>query len=334
MFGKRGGIVIFIAIFLLLGAVIFAVVYFAFPQDQDGVNVPPIISEPEEGEAVVNESVPHVTNETSNETEDVPLVNDSFVHSAQIHWNHMPLTFAILNKSDNCSDASLSEFYEALSLVEEGTDGAVSFLEINASNVSVPDITVYCVQNEDLLNESLGGYVCEEKVFDYQKDYINPSAEGILGEEDIFIDVTLLNKTSNETKYEVCSIPVSSPAWIYNQFSEARIDIVNDSLIVNATMNIYSDGWNDCVKVPVQEIRDLFHILGFAHSEEAQFDSRHGWVPIDIPLLRDVMYPQIQCIFQTTVDEKYYSCLNEIYGSGGSCDDVGFVYLEDGAWQY
>lgn len=327
MFDKKGGIVIFVIIFLLVGFAIFALVYFLFPAE-DGVNLPSI---PEVPSQVLNETNTSVVNETIVEpNETVVNVNDSFANSQEIHWKEMPIKYEIINKTDNCSSKALDEFYSAIDLIESNTNGAVSFEEANSS----ADLTVYCVQNNELLNVSLGGYKCSSKTFDYVKQDLNPISEGLLAEGDIFLSYDLLNKTSNETKFEYCYVPANAPKWIHDRFAETQIDIDENNTIYGATMNIYSDGLRDCARNPIMEIHDLFHALGIGHATNAQFDPRYGWVPIDYPLLRDVMFPQIQCQFQGRIDSKYYSCLEKIYSGEGSCDDVSFVYFEDGEWRY
>jgi hypothetical protein len=313
---KRGFIGIIFAFVLIVGIIVlFFTFYFSGEKKVSVVK--------EEKEQIVE-----VTAEEEIE-ENESVVNETKENASvfgEARWDHMPLTYKI-NDGSGCSGTPLDKLEEAFFNIESKTDGLVKFEE---SKDEEADIEISCVSGIDLLKELNDSVSCEEEVFDFEKLQINPKVEGLIDEEDYLINATLIgtNVTENftETTYNICYIKGSSSGASnnFNTLKEA-VPEIEDNVILSHSLNIYvsGEGYNPCAEYPAREVHELLHGLGIDHTDEPSFHYKFGW--IEIEPLKDVMFPYQYCLYQTSLSEKYSSCLKSIYGGEGDCENVNLL---------
>jgi hypothetical protein len=327
---KRGEFMTYFIVFILLAAGVILTVYYF---------------DPFEHKTPTNETIPLNNVEQTNQTnltqvnltsQNTTLVNTTSLNNtsknetnetnqtAQLHWNYMPLTYKIENKT-NCEGQALEKLNWAMEIIKNSTNSKVSFVEAAASENA--GIKISCWNRNELIN--ITGTTCKNVSFDFPKYDAHPIKEGGLTDSDILVSKKMLSRDENETIFQLCYIATGAGGTeIFNALSEPKI-IISKNKILNASLNIYKevDGWPNCAKIPVGEIHQLFHVLGFAHQPEPKFDPVYGW-GAHLDDQADVMFPYLNCQLQKSVDEKYFSCLQSIYSNTNpseDCDGVEFV---------
>jgi len=333
---KRGAVIVIIVIILILAVIV--TLFFIYNKKSEDTNtaedeqpVDPIISDVNQS---LNQTLDQPQNQSENETTEVEneTIYDDFSSVAEIHWNHMPLTYKIENKEE-CAGKPLDNMEETLEIITTSTNNLVSFLEVSTGEV---DIEINCIDGAALLAELNDSITCETTTFDYDKIYIDPLRENLIDDLDFLISVTKVyqNTTENEseTDYEICFLDSgNSNAAPYLTSLKESLPEYENNLILNQKINIYKSGsgWSSCATFPARETHEILHTLGFSHSEEPTFDPYYGWPPKDLKLLQDVMFPTLSCKYQKKLDSKYATCLKKIYSNNelevDGCRDIGFI---------
>ncbi len=310
-----------VILIILLIIAIGSTIFFTF-------NKPPEIEEQQ------NETLPEAGNQT-NETVQVPppeenqtFSDDPFSSTDKPHWTHLPLTYKI--KDENNCGSALGKLQESIQVISSSTNSIITFAESSALDA---DIEINCIDGEAVLNTLNESVLCKEEIYDYDKTRIDPKRENLINASDFFINVTkfekvtIINTTTNETSSEfiftICYLPKDK---VPNSFKEPQPTIIQN-LIIHSSINVYKPGniWNACAAFSARETHSLLHALGIAHSDEPKYDDYYGWA--DTEALKDIMFADLICKHQTSLNEKYASCLKKIYSNNeaeGSCDGVNF----------
>lgn len=279
-------------------------------------------------------------------------LEDDFNAIDKLHWTHMPLTYSIKDYA-NCGSSQLKKMVEALNILENKTEN-VRFVETNQPN---PDLIIQCLNIQEMKDsyfreidrlKNSTKLNCIQRVYDYKKDSISTYTEGILNiSEHLFVNASK-NYLGTGTVWNICYInrvdinnsniinygvvdwaDVSS-----STLGDARPNMVGN-LIINATINLYTqeNGWTFCADFPVKEMHELLHVFGYGHSYEPPWDPYYGYTEVEP--LRDIMFPNQQCAFQKTIQQKYISCLDNVYSNGrsGFCDEnLNFLNGCESGW--
>jgi len=317
---NKRGLIVLIAIILAAIVVLILVYTIAFKEsDEDQSSVLPVTD---------NETANATTPETPPEAN---LSGDSFPNSAEAHWTHMPLTYKIEDE-EKCG-TTVASLKEAFTIIQDSTDNIVRFEEDSGS----PDIKFKCIDGEQEVKEQNDTVTCKDEIYDYDKIRIDPLREDLIVEGDFLLNATevfrnlstVFDNATNETTtelevvYSICYIPSASVPDSLKELEPTK----QENFILFSTINIYKPGKfsTSCSNFPAREVHTILHSFGFAHADVPGYDDYYGWA--DPNALRDIMFPDILCKFQTKIEDKYSSCLKNIYSNGaeGSCDGVNFA---------
>jgi hypothetical protein len=246
-------------------------------------------------------------------------IQDDFFNIQELHWTHMPLTYSFNNLG--CSEVQINHFLKGISIIENLTEGKVSFIETNEEG----DLQVNCIDRDFLISELTN---CEEVVVQGNPTSIN-WYEGFLDrEEKRFISAARINQTEQNKTYKLCSINLNEVGFNfdYDVLGEGGITNNSENLIIRGEVNLYQgfEKFTTCT-FPSKEIHEVFHSFGFDHSYEPYFDPYYGYA--DWSYAEDIMFPYNYCQYQKEVQEKYVNCLNNIYSNGefqGDCSEINF----------
>jgi len=256
------------------------------------------------------------------------VISDSFASSTYLHYIHMPINYQIINKED-CKGVVLNNILRSIDLITNATGRLVYFNETD-ENI---DLSVSCIDRDKIFSSinSTGKNACINITLNYSTTVFSPFEAGILNSTtQYFSKAQTLFRNESQTRYEICYINISEfPPNIRNflVLGEGGPDYVQENKIFNASVNLYSheNGWVSCAYFPSKEMHELLHTFGFAHSYEPYFDPFYGYT--DWSYTGDIMFPHLYCEFQTSLNEKYSSCLKKIYSNGnvwGDCSNVNF----------
>ena len=259
---------------------------------------------------------------------------DNFSNIEQLHWAHMPLTYSV-SDADDCEDWEIQEFIDAMKIIENSTNGIVSFVKVENES----DLKFHCVVNEKK---------CENVSFDYNRDTVNWYDEGIVerNNETIY-NVRKIWGSDTGSLWEVCyffGVPKDST------IAEALPEI-DGNIIIGGEITLYRNSRGArCSYLPNREIHEILHLFGIDHSVSDVYlneflDSLDRSVPPSVygnwkeyntlydqykEMGEDIMFQHSFCNWNTHLNEKYSSCLMEIYSDNytGSCDEVNFLNFE------
>jgi len=257
---------------------------------------------------------------------------DEFSKIKEHHWEHMPITYKIMNIQD-CKGDELSEARKAFTLIQNKTGDLVRFEETN----SEPDIELSCVKG-GIPREMEGNIECQNFSFKDEKTQISVYKEGILSPfTQKLISTELVSRTYEKTVYQICY------EWgNYNPMmvlAEERRPSISNNLIKKGYVNLYLYGEGvRCAHYPAREVHEILHALGIAHPvsdlrADSIFEGLQKGLQMDlsreqaIEITKDSMFPYFNCGLQTKINEKYITCLKYIYSNGqeGNCSNVNFL---------
>lgn len=255
----------------------------------------------------------------------VSEIEDNFSNSEYLHWGHMPLKYKFVDLG-GCNQFQLANVYKGFEIIKNNTSGYVSFIEDEKN----ADFELVCANKQSLIETNL---ICEKFSFDYYKTHLKYYGEDALDEDtQLYVSSKTLSINENETIYEICYINYGDLGLNtkYNILGEGGPLEKEQNIITKGIMIIYQED-NSTTKrtLPIVEIHETFHLLGFGHSYEPEFD-QYGYV--DWNYAKDIMFPVNYPTLQTSIQEKYFSCLNYIYSNGseqGSCSGVNFLDFND-----
>ncbi len=246
---------------------------------------------------------------------------DNFSNVEELHFSHMPITYKINNLG--CSDIQINHFLKGLNIVQNLTDGLVSFVKV----FNEPDLKINCIDRDFLFEKFT---TCEEIIVEGHPTTINWNKEGYLNQsEKAFISANKINQTDTIEIWELCSASLEELGFSINNeiLGEGGPSEIMGNIIVKGEINLYQ-GFEESktCTFPSKEIHELFHSFGFDHSHEPFWDPYYGYV--DWEPVKDIMFPHNYCQFQKEIQEKYISCLKYIYSNGeiGKCSfEVNFL---------
>jgi len=90
------------------------------------------------------------------DTFDTPIFDDPFSETDELHWNHMPLTYGIINESD-CYPIRVERIKKAIQEVGRLTEYKVQLLSVK--NDETPDISFVCIKDSNY--DAVGDVVYE-----------------------------------------------------------------------------------------------------------------------------------------------------------------------------
>jgi hypothetical protein len=275
-------------------------------------------------ERVIEEEIP---------MEEVTIVRDQFENIKQLHWNHMPLKYKIINLQD-CGGDEVKEARKAFELVQNQTDNLVRFEETEGES----DIKLECVKG-GIPKEMEGKRECENFTFDHYKTQLSVYTEGLLSRfSQKLVSTKLINRSEKITVYQIC--------WEWGNFNpmmvlaEEQMPEISDDEINEGYINLYLYGEGvRCAHFPAREVHEILHNLGIAHPVSNRladkiFEALQKGLYLDISreeateITKDAMFTYFNCALQTKIQEKYISCLKYIYSNGkieGDCSKVKFL---------
>ncbi len=257
-------------------------------------------------------------NSSSNSTIQNLTISDKYINVTQLHWNHMPLTYKILNES-LCTGIPIDELNNAMKLIESSSNNTIKFVKNNIS----ADITISCYDLDDVLNKST--VICKNFSVEWKKNAFNAKKENYIPNSSFVLSETQIVRNDTLTTYQACYVDSN---LANGALDESKI-ITEGNIITNATMNIYvfGDDYTRCSDFPNKEVHQLLHTLGLDHSEEPRFHNVFGWGVINFRYEEDVMFQYFSCIHQKDIQLKYDECLQYIYTNGlqGQCAKVNFI---------
>jgi len=311
-----GEILIFVLVFVVITGGIYYFVSYA--GDGGGSEIEEIVGDDltdVTNDSLVGDTVADGGNDTDEDN--VTEIGDAF-DSEEIHWDHMPLSYKINNKS-NCIGQPIEDLEEAFSLVEDSTGGEVSFVE-GSGDV---DITVNCVDRNALLENINEGIDCDKIVLD--GGAVDLFGYEVISEGDYVTNVRVLERNATNNVFEVCHVDMSSDFGFDWDLIIENNPLVEGGVIKKGSIEIYELGTVRCASFPSREVHEILHSLGFDHSLTPSFNSYFGWREGDVIYFRNIMFPYSSCAYQNQIDDEYSSCLKKIYSGEGDCGGVNFV---------
>ena len=309
---KRGQALVFL--FIALVAITAGVVYYFNYYQPSHPIIPNNLNNSNNTNSQGNNTI---NNNTLNISQQNLSSIDKYLNISEIHWNHMPLTYMIINES-LCAGKPIETLKKAMGFVEEASNNTIKF-KINSTNNA--DIIISCYNLKDVLNKT--GITCKNFSVEWNKRDFNAKKEGYIDNSSYVVSEIEIVRNDSLTTYQAC---YANSKNANGALDEAKI-IIKGNLITNGTMNLYGDDLNSCSKLPNVETHQLLHLLGFAHSEEPRFHNIFGWGVTNFHYLEDIMFQYYSCAFQKKIQLKYGSCLQYIYSNGkqGECVKVDFV---------
>lgn len=255
-----------------------------------------------------------------------PIKEDNFSNIQELHWTHMPLSYKFVNIG-NCNEIQINHMKKGLEIVENSTDGLVSFVESEGEI----DLRIECINRKELVKEE---EICKNVSFADKPERISWYDDGFLDRsKERFISAKILSTTEEETIYELCYIDLEELGINFDSeiLGEGGPSEMYENLIIKGELRLYQEGegFTTCT-FPSKEIHELLHSFGIDHSYEPEWVNDYvGWS--DWNYARDIMFPYNYCGYQKELNEKYISCLKKIYSNGnyeGSCEGVNFLEFE------
>ena len=112
----------------------------------------------------VNQTTGNATN-GNNTTQNETAASMSFENIVELHWDHMPLAYRIVNNASRCEGAPIAEMKKAFEIVSKASSYKVNFTESVGNETA--DVNVSCVNRLELLKELKEKEVCKNVVLDY-----------------------------------------------------------------------------------------------------------------------------------------------------------------------
>jgi hypothetical protein len=267
-----------------------------------------------------NSTVNNQTNDTDS--------NIDFEDIEELHWNHMPLTYKIINNGSECEGVSIVKLKEAFEVIAVASNHKVNFTEAGENQSA--DINISCVDRAELLDELEGNETCKDVVLDYRS--VQFSGYEVLTDDDYVVSLNIISRNDSSNTYTLCYVNKNSVSvsFDWNLLGEARIE-KDGEIIKSARKTIYTvdSEYPYCTDFPAKEVHDIMHLLGFAHIETPVFDDYYGWFFKDFRYFKDVMFPYPYCAYITELNDNYANCLEYIYSNGQSGSGCAAVNFED-----
>jgi len=222
----------------------------------------------------------------------LPSVEDDFSDMDEFHFPKMPITYDMYIDTGADNDVyEANRIRWAFEIIEDSTDGLVRFEKAGynePANLIINGLPPLEIESSELyVVEGLAGPVKLENNIILQSELdFYPSISGLYGSTtELYIEGGWLWES---TSYDY----IESLTWEYG----------------------------DCSDLPVTEIHEILHALGFGHIEK---DSH------------SVMFPvkhRIQACKTTEIDKEIISCLKHIYSNGdvsGDCSKLDLYPFEE-----
>ena len=260
----------------------------------------------------VNQTTGNATN-GNNTTQNETAASMSFENIEELHWDHMPLAYRIVNNASRCEGAPIAEMKKAFEIVSKASSYKVNFTESVGNETA--DVNVSCVNRLELLKELKEKEVCKNVVLDYRS--VQFSGYEVLADGDYVTSINIVSRNDSTNTYKVCYVRKSGVSFDWDPLDEASIK-VKGGIISSARKTIYTldSKYPSCIGFPAKEVHDVMHILGFAHTETPVFDDYYGWFFKDLRYFKDVMFPYSYCAYITELNDNYAECLKYIYSNG------------------
>jgi hypothetical protein len=299
---------------VLLFLVISAGFYFFIIRDNSDPGEEVILPGQEEIVSVGDQSGENLTDENLTQ-ENETVVNVSFGSVEELHWDHMPLTYRIVNNASKCEGIPIIKMKEAFEIISRASEYRINFTEARENQTA--DINITCVDLPSLLVEMKDDEKCEEVDLDYRS--VQFSGYEVLTEDDYVTSLDIVARNDTTNTYKLCYVNknAASVSFDWALLGEAKPEI-KDGIVVGAKKTIYTidSEYSYCTNFPAKEVHDVMHILGFVHTETPVFDDYYGWFFKDLRYFKDMMFPYPYCAYITELNQNYADCLKYIYSDG------------------